>query len=332
MLTPEPDDTHLVAQARAGDRAAFVELVARHQPLLSGLCRRMVGEPQAEDAAQEAILQALLALDTLKRPEQFGPWLAGIGLNICRRWLARRGQMGSLDALLGGGHIHQPLDTLVTNPAWAAEESDAETAAALGIPIGAVKTRLPKARQRLRHQLWSLWEDVQPMSTQTPEHVAPDELVEVRVIDVRRVLPDQEATIARNVVLLQEQGGAERILGIWIGAFESEAILLLLEGIELPRPLTFTYASNLLSAAGGRLVEVRVHRLTDDTFYAATVVQPSDGQERVIDCRPSDGVALALAVNAPIRVAEIIMQQSADTPRQVEEGLHADGQRVLSGP
>jgi RNA polymerase sigma-70 factor (ECF subfamily) len=124
VLTPEPDDTHLVAQARAGDKAAFVELVARHQPLLSGLCRRMVGNPQAEDAVQEAILQALLALDTLKRPEQFGPWLAGIGLNICRRWLARRGQMGSLDAFLGGEQIHQPLDTLVTDPAWAAEESE----------------------------------------------------------------------------------------------------------------------------------------------------------------------------------------------------------------
>jgi RNA polymerase sigma factor (sigma-70 family) len=237
VLTPEPTDTHLVAQARAGDRAAFVELVARHQPLLSGLCRRMVGEPQAEDAAQEAIQQALLALDMLKRPEQFGPWLAGIGLNICRRWLARRGQMGSLDGLVGGERVNQSLDTLVTDPAWAAEESEltalvrdavralppgqrsavalfylaglshAETAAALGIPIGAVKTRLHKARQRLRHQLWSLWEDVQPMSTQTPEHIAPDELVEVRIIDVRRVLPDQEATISRNVVLLQEQGG-----------------------------------------------------------------------------------------------------------------------------
>jgi bifunctional DNase/RNase len=65
------------------------------------------------------------------------------------------------------------------------------------------------------------------------------------------------------------------------------------------------------------VVEVRVHRLIDDTFYAVTVIQTPDGQERAVDCRPSDGVALALAVGAPIRVAEAVMKQSADTPEQI---------------
>jgi RNA polymerase sigma-70 factor (ECF subfamily) len=360
VRTSELPDVDLVAQARAGDKQAFVDLVARHQWLLRGLCRRMLGEPQAEDAAQEAILQALLALDVLRQPEQFGTWLAGIGLNICRRWLRRQGQVGSLDALIGGEQVYQALETLVPDPAWSAEENElnarvraavralpsgqrsavalfylaglshAEMAAALGIPIGAVKTRLHKGRQNLRHQLWTLWEEVHPVLAPTPQHETPDdEFVDVHVIDVRRVLPNQDATIARNVMLLQEASGAGRILGIWIGAFESEAVLLLLEGVEMPRPLTYAYANNLLEAAGGRLVEVRVYRLADDTFYAATVIQILGDQERIVDCRPSDGVALALAVGAPIRVAETVLQEAAKTPEQVEQGLSPDGQRVL---
>ncbi len=359
MRTPELADVDLVTQARAGDKQAFVDLVARHHALLRGLCRRMLGEPQAEDAAQEAILQALLALDALKQPEQFGPWLAGIGLNICRRWLRGGGHVGSLDALIGGQQVHQPLESLAPDPAWFAEENElsarvhdavwalppgqrsavalfylaglshAETAAALGIPIGAVKTRLHKGRQNLRYQLWTLWEELHPVSTSTLQHETPDQFVDVGVIDVRRVLPDEHATISRNVILLREVSGAGRILGIWVGDFESQAILLLLEGIEVPRPLTYAYASNLLEAAGGRLVEVRVHRLTDDTFFAATVIQTPNGQERTVDCRPSDGVALALAVGAPIRVVEAVTQETAETPERVEEGLHRDGQQVL---
>ena len=61
--------------------------------MLVGLCRRMLGDGRlAEDAAQEAVLQAMVGLDGLERPERFGAWLVGIGLNVCRRW--RRDQAG----------------------------------------------------------------------------------------------------------------------------------------------------------------------------------------------------------------------------------------------
>src|SRR5687767_6747044 len=81
------DDRVLVAAALAGEREAFATLLVRHRPLVVAVCTRALGDADlAEDAAQEAALQAMLDLGRLRRPERFGPWLAGIGLNVCRRW------------------------------------------------------------------------------------------------------------------------------------------------------------------------------------------------------------------------------------------------------
>lgn len=95
------DDSALVRAARGGDMGAFALLLARHRPVLLALCRRTLGDPAlAEDAAQEASLQALLALDRLHSVDRFGSWLAGIGLNVCRMWLrARARECWSWDAL-----------------------------------------------------------------------------------------------------------------------------------------------------------------------------------------------------------------------------------------
>lgn len=84
-----PSDAVLVRRARGGDRDAFATLVARHHSTLVRCCRRMVGD-SAHDAAQDAVVTALLSLEKLRDDDRFGAWLVGIGLNACRAMLRVR--------------------------------------------------------------------------------------------------------------------------------------------------------------------------------------------------------------------------------------------------
>jgi len=329
-------DAALVAAARAGEKAAFALLLARHRPLLVALCRRAVGNPElVEDVVQEAALQAMLNLDRLRRPERFGPWLAGIGLNLARR--SRRGRRAdwSSEAVAGGRAGAEPVDP-APGPEELAEAADlaarvraavaalppgqraavllvylggmtqAEAAALLGIDPGAVKTRLHKARGRLRRTLLAVWEETTMTTT-----VAAD-LVEARVVDVHRV-KRQAGEPAHLVVILEEVGGGRR-LPIWLGEFEGTAIALHLEGVELPRPMTYAFAARLLAAAGGTLREVRINRLEGDVFYAVAAVDGPHGTTE-FDARPSDALNLALLAGAPIRVAAAVFDQQDRSPR-----------------
>jgi RNA polymerase sigma factor (sigma-70 family) len=286
----------------------------------------------AEDAVQEAVLQAWLSLDKLRQPERFGAWLAGIALRVCRAWLRyRANQAWSLEALVGGRVLPEPADAaamplelvelveirtrvrqavaelpvgqqIAVALFYLADLSYAETAALLGIETGAVKTRLHKARGRLRHSLRELWSE---------EHMTSETLtdfIDVQVEDVRAV-PIDEPPGERRVVLLAEQD-SDRVLPIWIGGFEGDAIAIGLAHAEASRPLTFSLAARLVEAAGGRLQEVRIDRLVEETFYAQVIVDAPDGT-RTLDARPSDAIALALEASTPIRVSGQVMHQAA---------------------
>ena len=304
-------DAALVRAARAGDRAAFAALFARHRPLLPALCQRALADAElAEEAAQEAALQAMLGLDRLRRPERFGSWLAGIGLNVCRRLRRRSRDEGSWEAVVGGCRGPLLPDDR-PNPAATAE------AAELGIEVGAVKTRLHKARATLRRQLWATWKEA-AMPT-----VVESEAVEVRVVDVRRT-PAKEDHPSHTVVVLEEVRGGRR-LPIWMGDFEGTAIALHLERVETPRPVTYAFAASVLAAAGGRLNEVRIDRLVGEVFYAVAVADGADGP-RAVDARPSDAINLPLLLGTPIRAAPKVLEDAAaSTPRPALEALSATG-------
>jgi len=328
------DDAVLVRRAREGDSGAFAALVARHRPMLVALCRRRLGDPGlAEDAAQEAVLQAMVGLDRLERPERFGAWLGGIGLNVCRRW--RRDQAReewSLAALTGGRAGPDPAPA---SPAEAAEAAEAarrvrgavgrlpagqraavvlfylvgmahrEVAAALGIGVGAVKTRLHKGRAALRAEL-AAEEGADEMSATTIGPVA------MRVTEVRRQAGDGEQP-EKTVLLLTEEAG-ERRLGIWVGAFEGLQIAFALEGTELRRPMAYQFMTSLLEATGSRLTEARVTRLDDGTFFGVAVVEGPAGT-RELDARPSDILNLALLTGAPIRVDPEVLAEASETDK-----------------
>src|SRR5712691_563129 len=105
-------DAELVRCARAGDKQAFAVLFELHQPLVLRVTRRLLGTHDGlEDIVQEAAIQALLGLDSLRDPRQFGPWLAGIALNVARRSVrsAARGA-ASWEDLVGGRLVAEPID------------------------------------------------------------------------------------------------------------------------------------------------------------------------------------------------------------------------------
>jgi RNA polymerase sigma-70 factor (ECF subfamily) len=328
------DDATLVRLAREGDEGAFAQLVARHRPMVVGVCRRVLGdEGLAEDAAQEAVLVAMVSLDRLERPERFGAWLGGIGRNVCRRWGRDQAREAwSLAALTGGRAGPDPVPD---EPAERAEAADAarrvrravgrlpagqraavvlfylvgmahrEVAAALGIGVGAVKTRLHKGRAALREELAAWWREDDMTATTTGP-------VTMRVAEVRRQ-PGEGERPEKTAILLTEAAG-ERRLCIWVGGFEGLQVAFALEGTDLPRPMAYQFMTSLLEATGGRLAEARVTRLEDGTFYGVAVVEGPAGTAEV-DARPSDILNLALLTGAPIRVDPGVLAEAAESER-----------------
>src|SRR5262245_58464231 len=96
--------------------------------MVLSLCRRLLGDVEAaEEAAQEAIVQGLLGLNALRSPERFGPWLAGIGLNVGRRWLRQRSRTYATTASLSDQPPHSDHPDVGPTPDELVEQSDLAT-------------------------------------------------------------------------------------------------------------------------------------------------------------------------------------------------------------
>jgi bifunctional DNase/RNase len=106
------------------------------------------------------------------------------------------------------------------------------------------------------------------------------------------------------VVILKDLEG-KRYLPILIGPFEATAIALALEGTAVPRPLSHDLMRTLLESLSARLEQIIIHDIKDSTFFAKLIIR-TNGEVQEIDARPSDGIALALRMHAPIFVSDKI--------------------------
>jgi bifunctional DNase/RNase len=113
------------------------------------------------------------------------------------------------------------------------------------------------------------------------------------------------------VVVLQEEDG-DRALPIWIGMAEARSIAVRLEHVTPPRPNTHDLAKRLLEGLGARVRRVVVTDLREGTYYGLVVLEGRDGAIE-IDSRPSDAIALALRVGAPIFVRDGLFREGAPT-------------------
>src|SRR5919205_4139415 len=104
------------------------------------------------------------------------------------------------------------------------------------------------------------------------------------------------------IVILRDKEG-QKVLPIWVGIFEANAIALQIENIATPRPMTHDLLRNIITDLDGRVDRIVVSDLKENTFYA--IVHLTVRGERVaVDARPSDAIALALRTRAPILVEE----------------------------
>lgn len=120
------------------------------------------------------------------------------------------------------------------------------------------------------------------------------------------------------VVILKDMDG-KRFLPILIGPFEATAIALALEGAAVPRPLTHDLLRTVFETLDAHLERVVIHDIRESTFFAKLVVR-TNGETQEIDARPSDGIALALRMSAPIYVSDkITLEESVPDKKEGEE-------------
>lgn len=110
------------------------------------------------------------------------------------------------------------------------------------------------------------------------------------------------------IVILKDME-EKRAIPIWIGLFEASAIATELEKITFSRPMTHDLIYEILKTIGIEVMKIEIHDLRNNTFFA-NIHLLKDNETTVIDSRPSDAIALALRANAPIFVAEKVIEKS----------------------
>jgi uncharacterized protein len=110
------------------------------------------------------------------------------------------------------------------------------------------------------------------------------------------------------IVILRDKDG-QRVLPIWVGIFEANAIALQIENISTPRPMTHDLLRNIIQDLRAKVEKIVVCDLQENTFYAL-IYLALDGDVLAIDARPSDAIALALRTRAPIYVEDRVIDHA----------------------
>jgi bifunctional DNase/RNase len=142
--------------------------------------------------------------------------------------------------------------------------------------------------------------------------------VEPDVVEVNVASLGIDSSTQSPIVILKEKDG-ERYLPIWIGPSEASAIATELAGVKFSRPLTHDLMKTLVRALHGTLSQVVIGALKNNTYYAQVFVQNGDEDVVAIDARPSDSIALALRLNAPIFASEELLDHTAEDVGQSGE-------------
>ena len=131
-------------------------------------------------------------------------------------------------------------------------------------------------------------------------------------------------------IIVLKDVNSDSVLPIWVGVFEANAIALEIEKVSPPRPMTHDLLKNTIIGLGATVQRIVVTELRNDTFYAA-IWATRNGEPIMIDARPSDAIALAMRADAPIFVAEEVLQSSRIATGSMGRITGEDLRRWLEG-
>jgi uncharacterized protein len=120
------------------------------------------------------------------------------------------------------------------------------------------------------------------------------------------------------VVILREVAGQRRVLPIFIGVPEAQAIALTMQNIETPRPMTHDLMKNLLDEVGAQVERITITELREGTFFAEIILS-AQGEVRTVSSRPSDAIALAIRIGSPIFAEEDVLEEAGRVEQPDEE-------------
>ncbi len=121
------------------------------------------------------------------------------------------------------------------------------------------------------------------------------------------------------IIILRDQEG-QRILPIWVGVFEANAIALQIENVQTPRPMTHDLLKNIIDDLSAQVERIVVTELKENTFYALIHLR-KNGHSIEVDARPSDAIALALRTRSPIFVEEAVIQNARSVENSRETSM-----------
>ncbi len=149
--------------------------------------------------------------------------------------------------------------------------------------------------------------------TEDNKNFKQENYIQVHLEGIRMEQPSQ-----KPILLLKEEGG-NRFLPIWIGTFEASAIALEMVNFKSPRPMTHDLVVNILNTFKIEVNRILISRLSKDTFYAFLDLKKENEKNIFIDLRPSDAIAVAVKVKAPIYVAREVLEKAGLKITSIDE-------------
>jgi len=126
------------------------------------------------------------------------------------------------------------------------------------------------------------------------------------------------ATTANECIVFLEEVGGNRLLPIWIGLTEGQAIAIRFSGIVLPRPLTHDLLLSSVKLLDWQATKIVVTDLKENTFYASIILE-KDGEKRILDARPSDAIAVAVRAGCNMYVTQKVFSRCQVLNKPISE-------------